>query len=259
MNLKGAITIVTGGSRGIGKAITTALLQNSAKVRFVDIDAEEGRKVEAVFDKEYGEGMAKFVECDVADSKKFEAILSDTVKQDGRLDILCNNAGLGGGADLDNLISINLTSVIRGTLLGVQYMDNTKGGHGGCIVNMASLAGLMYTGMPPDHASYIATKHGVVAFTTNLAAAAVRVGVRLNCICPTLIDTDMLRANFPPPEDLDLDLLRAGVDKVVPQAPELVAKGFIQLINDETKVGEAMRISMANGIDYHPLSDVVPL
>ncbi|CAB4035033.1 Hypothetical predicted protein, partial [Paramuricea clavata] len=108
----------------------------SMQVYFVDVDVNEGKNVQKEFEDEFGEGMATFLECNVTDKDIFEGILSKVVKENGHLDILCNNAGIGSEDDIEKLISINLTAMIHGTLLGVRYMNNG----GGCIVNMASIA-----------------------------------------------------------------------------------------------------------------------
>lgn len=253
MKLDGSVAVITGGARGIGKAIARSLLQNKAKVYLVDIDVHEGNRVQKEFENGFGVGMATFLECNITDKDKFEGILSKIVNDNGHLDILCNNAGIGGTDDIEKLVSINLTAVIRGTLLGVKYMDKNNGGHGGCIVNMGSVLGLCY--FPYSNCAYIASKHGVVGFTRTYAKVAIEAGVRLNCICPTFVETDLLRKSVE-----ENPSVQQSIDACGTQTVDVVAEGFIQLLNDEDKVGEAMRISVQNRIDYHTFSEeAVPL
>ncbi|XP_028400418.1 15-hydroxyprostaglandin dehydrogenase [NAD(+)]-like [Dendronephthya gigantea] len=244
MKLANSVAVITGGARGIGKAITKSLLQNRAKVYFLDLDVTEGKIVQKNFEDEFGKGKATFLECDVTDTNKIEGILSNIVKENGQLDILCNNAGTADEMNIDKVIRINLTSVIHGTLLGVKYMDKNNGGKGGCIVNMASEAGIYY--WPGPTGAYGASKHGVVGYTRAFAKNAIMSGVRLNCICPSFVDTDMMRFGM-----TNDPAMKTAVEKLGYVSSETVAEGFIKLLNDEEKVGEAMTISARNGIGYH--------
>ncbi|XP_028402031.1 uncharacterized protein LOC114524972 [Dendronephthya gigantea] len=253
VKIEGSVAIVTGGARGIGKAITDALLHNKAKVYFLDIDVDEGKNVQNEFEDKFGQGKAIFLECNVTNYEILEAIISKVVKDNGHLDILVNNAGIGPTDDIEKLVSINLAAVIRGTLLGVKYMDKKNGGRGGCIVNMGSAGGLCY--IPNSNCAYIASKHGVVGFTRTYAKVAIESGIRLNCICPSIVDTDLLR------KSLERDpTVQQFIDQLGTQTVDVVAEGFIQLLNDVDKVGEAMRISVQNRIDYHKFSEeTIPL
>ncbi|XP_028400405.1 15-hydroxyprostaglandin dehydrogenase [NAD(+)]-like isoform X2 [Dendronephthya gigantea] len=247
MKLANSVAVITGGARGIGKAITKSLLQNRAKVYFLDLDVTEGKIVQKNFEDEFGKEKATFLECDVTDTNKIEGILSNIVKENGHLDILCNNAGTADGTNIDKMISINLTSVIHGTLLGVKYMDKNNGGKGGCIVNMASEAGLVYrASLTGPTGAYTASKHGVVGYTRAFAKNAIMSGVRLNCICPSFVDTDMVKYGISKSPEM-----KAAVEKLGCVSSDTVAEGFIQLLNDEEKVGEAMTISAQHGIGYH--------
>ncbi|XP_028405588.1 15-hydroxyprostaglandin dehydrogenase [NAD(+)]-like [Dendronephthya gigantea] len=189
--------------------------------------------------------MATFLECNVRHKKMFAEILSKVVRENGHLDILCNNAGIGPSSnDVENMVCVNLVSVIEGTLLATKIMDKNNGGRGGCIVNIASTAGLFY--FPASNCAYLASKHGVVSFTRAYAKVAMKSGVRINCICPSFVDTDMSRTSALLIPEVKQQQQALGVQTV-----DDVAKGFIQLLNVEDKVGEAMRISFKNGIEYH--------
>lgn len=217
---------------------------------------EEGEKAQNEFNKEFGEGMATFTKCDVINEQEFEEAISFVVKQHGRLDILCNNAGVGYVPDFTRIIDINLSSVIRGTLIGLRYMDTSKGGHGGNIINIASILGLSYNrgDLVPESCVYHASKHGVVGFTKNVAKIAKQIGVRLNCICPSYVDTVLVREAMSHSPVLKSKLEALGLLSV-----DLVAKGFMELLKDENKCGEAMRITVKNGIDYHTFPEDPPL
>ncbi|CAB4009673.1 15-hydroxyprostaglandin dehydrogenase [NAD(+)], partial [Paramuricea clavata] len=86
------------------------------------------------------------------------------------------------------------TAMIYGTIFAIDLMDTSKGGKGGNVVNMSSIAGLDF--FPTPESSYDATKHGIVGFTRSMAQKIIQVGVRLNCICPSAVDTRMLRETF---------------------------------------------------------------
>ena len=248
MKLEGHTAVVTGGARGIGLAITKKLLQNKVKVYFLDVDITEGKSVQQHLDKEYGKGLAIFYSCDVTNAEQFKDILTKIAEENGSLDILCNNAGIGPTDDFQKLIDVNLTGTINGTKSAIDLMDTNKGGKGGNVINISSVAGLAF--IPTPEPSYTASKHGIVGFTRSMAQSAIKMGVRLNCICPSTVDTRMLRETF---KNAELKEIASSLGTAI-QSTDIVAKGFLQLLEDEEKVGEAMRITSQKGIDYHSFS-----
>ena len=244
MHLEGQVAIITGGAKGIGKAISEALLKEKVKVYIFDVDEVEMERVQERFNKEFGEGSTVCLKCDVTSQADFENAVNEVFKKQNRLDILCNNAGIPPtSCKVKKLIDTNLTSVIRGTLLALKYMDINNGGNGGNIIQMGSMSGLSYH---PFHCEYTATKHGIIGFTKGFAKEASKRGVRMNVMCPSCVDTDLLKAVT----DKD-PVMKQAVDAMGVQTVDIVSKGFMQLLHDEEKVGEVMRITVQNGIDFH--------
>jgi NAD(P)-dependent dehydrogenase (short-subunit alcohol dehydrogenase family) len=195
MRLVSGSAIVTGGGSGIGRAIALGLAAAGAPVAVVDLLAEGGR---AVADEIGGRGgNACFVAADVSRWDDVDHAVSEAVGALGPLAILVNAAGvLDGYAPVQEtspalwakLIAINLTGTVLGCKRGLQEMVPAGRGR---IVNLASVAGLVGDGGGP---AYIASKHGVVGLTRQLAVGAAASGVTVNAICPGPIQTG-LRAN----------------------------------------------------------------
>ncbi|XP_063750397.1 15-hydroxyprostaglandin dehydrogenase [NAD(+)]-like isoform X2 [Eleginops maclovinus] len=183
MALNGKIAVVTGAAQGIGRAITELLLQNGAKVALLDANKTNGESLKEVLDKLFGEQTTLFLHCNVESEEQIKAAFQKTLGTFGRIDILCNNAGILNEEEWEKTISINLAAVVRTTYMALEHMNKMTGGQGGVIVNTASMAGLGPLKCCPV---YTATKHGVVGFTRAMAAAstAAGYGIRFNAICP---------------------------------------------------------------------------
>jgi NAD(P)-dependent dehydrogenase (short-subunit alcohol dehydrogenase family) len=187
--------LVTGGGSGIGRAIALDLAASGAPVAIVDVLREGGR---AVAEEIAGRGgKACFIPADVSRWEDVDQAVSDTVRALGPLGVMVNAAGiLDGYAPVEDVspalwskvIAINLT----GTFFGCQraLRELAKSGRGR-IINLASVAGLVGDGGGP---AYVASKHGVVGLTRQLAVGAAARGVTVNAICPGPIQTG-LRAN----------------------------------------------------------------
>lgn len=249
MKIDGAFAIVTGGANGIGKEITIALLEHGAKVSFIDINEAQGRKTEKELQEKYSPHQVTFIECDVTNKQHLKDALRKATGQNGGLDILCNNAGILNNEDWEAMINTNLTSLIQCTMIGLDLMDKTNGGHGGVILNMASLAGVIPYEFSPV---YAATKHGVVGFTRSIAQKALEKGVRLNLVCPSIVDTQMTTSIV---EENWVEFIK----KTGCVTPDTVAKGFIQLIQEDSRNGEALRVTVQNGIEVHQFQEMETL
>lgn len=193
--LKDKVALVTGGSSGIGRAVALAWAREGARVVVSDTNRDGGEQTVAQVRGLGGEAL--FVAADVSQPQDCEALVQRAVEKFGRLDIACNNAGIGGPqaptADypLDGwaqVIGINLSGVFYG--MKYQLPAMLKNG-GGAIVNMASILGAVgFAGAP----AYTAAKHGVVGLTQAAALEYSAQGVRINAVGPGFIHTPMISA-----------------------------------------------------------------
>ncbi|AVO40606.1 SDR family oxidoreductase [Simplicispira suum] len=193
--LKDKVALITGGSSGIGRAVALAWAREGAKVVVSDVDRGGGG--ETVEQVRAAGSEAIFIAADVGKPEDCEALVRGAVEKFGRLDIACNNAGIGGPqaptADypLDGwaqVIAINLSGVFYG--MKYQLPAMLKNG-GGAIVNMASILGAVgFAGAP----AYAAAKHGVVGLTQATALEYSAQGVRINAVGPGFIHTPMISA-----------------------------------------------------------------
>lgn len=192
-DLNGKTALVTGAASGIGKAVARLYAQHGATVLVSDIDEEKGRAVA----KEISDmGMkSHFVLADVGDPAQCERLVTEAVDTFGRLDMACNNAGIGGELNMtadyslegwQKIININLNSVFFCTKYQLAQMVKQKYG---AIVNMASILSQVGTQNSPG---YVAAKHGVVGLTQTAALEYASSGIRINAVGPGYIDTPLL-------------------------------------------------------------------
>ncbi|XP_014679877.1 PREDICTED: 15-hydroxyprostaglandin dehydrogenase [NAD(+)]-like [Priapulus caudatus] len=143
MKVEGKVAMVTGGARGIGKAICAGLLEEGAKgVCIVDNRTAEGQGTASELCAKHGENRAIYVNTDVTADDQFEAAFVKTKDQYGRLDIVINNAAIVDLVNYRRMVDVNLTAVITGTMLALKYMGKCHGFDGGIVVNVSSIGGL---------------------------------------------------------------------------------------------------------------------
>ena len=213
--LSGKVAIVTGGANGLGRASVEVFLEEGARVVIADVDEARGQAL-----SESLGAMTRFKRTDVAKREDMQALVDFAVAEFGALHVMFNNAGLSDvsyGRLLDNdlaqferVMNVNVLGVMLGTQMAARHM--AKHG-GGSIINTSSVAGVKAGhGFP----IYRAAKAGIIQFTK---AAAIELGehlIRVNCICPGNIPTDMgtFAAPAPGQSQADADRMQAAIRAV---------------------------------------------
>ena len=201
LDLSGKVTLVTGGSRGLGLQIAEALGEMGAKVAITARKKEELDQATSKL-KELRVDATSYV-CDIGKREAIAPLAEEILKKYGKVDILVNNAGATWGAPAeqhpldawDKLVNVNLSGLFALTqIIAAKSMIPAKWGR---VINVASVAGLM--GQDPRFAptaAYTATKHGVVGLTRQLAAEWGVHGITVNAICPGFFPSKMTRATL---------------------------------------------------------------
>ncbi|MCE5191194.1 MAG: SDR family oxidoreductase [Actinomycetia bacterium] len=224
--VEGKVALVTGSGSGIGRQSALAFGREGAKVVVADVVVDGGQETVKMI-KAAG-GDAAFVKCDVSKAADVEAAVKFTVDTFGKIDCAHNNAGIEGPtratadiseADWDKVLGINL----KGIFLSMKYeIPQMLAGGGGAIVNTASIAGLVgFQGL----ASYTASKYGVNGLTKAAALEYAKAGLRVNSVCPGVINTAM-------------------VERLIAETPEmeagLVAGTPMGRLGEPSEIGEAV-------------------
>jgi NAD(P)-dependent dehydrogenase (short-subunit alcohol dehydrogenase family) len=192
--LAGKVALVTGASRGIGEAIARRFGADGARVALAARDEKACRRIAGEIAAAGGEAMA--LACDVTDSGSIVETVRAVVGKWRRIDVLVNNAGLGGPTPLaerddsrwDAIIATNLTAVFRVTREALPHLAD-----GGRVLNLSSVVGRFGVA---GHGAYAATKHGVIGLTRSFALELARRGITVNAMCPGWVETDMGRAGW---------------------------------------------------------------
>src|SRR5487761_144989 len=193
-SLAGKSTIITGGGSGIGRATALIVAREGARVIIGDVSERDGAETVRMVREQSGE--AEFVRCDVARASDADALVAAAVKKFGRLDCAFNNAGIAGAQrktadyseeEWDRIMAVNLKGVWLCMRAEIRQFLAQKSS--GAIVNTASAAGLVASHSMP---AYTAAKHGVVGLTKCAAIEYARAAIRINDVCPGVVDTPLV-------------------------------------------------------------------
>jgi meso-butanediol dehydrogenase/(S,S)-butanediol dehydrogenase/diacetyl reductase len=233
--LQDKAALVTGAASGIGRACAERLAREGARVLCVDVDAGGCAATAAAIRGAGGESASG--RCDVSDPEACADAVAAAVQAFGRLDVLCNVAGVAlyahatdvSDADWNRVLGVNLTGVFSMCRAALPRLLETRGS----VVNMASSAGLAGVAYA---SAYCASKGGVVMLTRSLAVEYAHSGVRFNCVCPGGVDTPLARGFVPPPGSRRGLLKRMMALTELPLAkPEEIAALVAYLASDEAR------------------------
>ena len=230
MKLSGKIALVTGGSRGIGFAIAKILSKNGAQVI---ITANNQDRLEQAISKITN---TTYIQANIRSTEEVKSVVKDIIKKYGRLDILVNNAGIFprikklheiNDDEWNEVLDVNLTGSFRFCRECIPHLIKTSG----TIINIASDAGLKaYQGFNVD--AYSASKAALILLTKCCALEYANEKIRVNCICPGVVDTDMSKPFLKTQKDRDFMDNEHPIGRI--GQPEEIAKAVLFLVSDDS-------------------------
>jgi dihydroanticapsin dehydrogenase len=230
MKLSGKVAIITGGSRGIGKATARLFVQEGASVV---ITAKDSKRMQDAA-KEIGNVFS--VSGDIRNESDVQNVVKKTIEKFGKIDILVNNAGIFpevkplhkiSEKEWNDVIDVNLTGQFRFTKFVIPHMEK----NGGCIINVSSDAGLKsFENFEAD--AYTASKGALVLLTKAWAIEYAKWKIRVNCVCPGLVETDMTMPFLSTEADRDIAKSEHPIGRI--GTPEDVAKAILYFASEDS-------------------------
>jgi len=247
-DLQYKVALITGGTTGIGRDTAVLFAKHGAKVVFTGRREKEGNETLNLVRAAGGDGL--FVKSDVSKAADVQSAVQKTVEEFGRLDIAFNNAGVEGAwvplvdqteENWDYVHNINL----KGLWLSLKYeiQQMTKQGSGGAIVNMSSVAGVKGF---PGAGVYVASKHGVLGLTKSAALECAGAGIRVNAVCPAVIETPMADRAFTDPQFAKAVLAQHPLGRF--GKPVEVAEAVLWLCSDKSSFTTGQFIAIDGGL-----------
>jgi NAD(P)-dependent dehydrogenase (short-subunit alcohol dehydrogenase family) len=248
--LAGKVALITGGGTGIGRAIALAFAREGASVCVAGRRFEKLREVTREIEKAGGKGLA--MECDVTRASEVERAVRGTTERFGRLNVLVNNAGALhvstvegiSEEEWDRLMTVNVKGPF---LMSRAVLPEFRKCGGGAIVNIGSVLGLYAV---KDRAAYAASKGAVTMLTKSMALDHAHENIRVNCICPSVVETDLVKGVFNETEEGQAKL-RARL-ATIPLGrlgqPEDVAEMAVFLASEESSWLTGSAIPLDGGV-----------
>jgi NAD(P)-dependent dehydrogenase (short-subunit alcohol dehydrogenase family) len=260
MKLKGKVALITGGGRGIGRAIALRFAREGAAVMVTSRTASELAQVVQEIVGAGGEGAS--VQADAATQAEIEKVVKETRAQLGPIDILVNNAGVYGPVetvekispgDFDRVIAVNLRAPFLFIQLVLPEMKKRKAG---VIVNISSVSGKHAFTL---NAAYGASKAGLLALTRTVAAEAAADGVRVNAICPGVVEETRMYYELGEELTAKLGITSQELDRATretillrrPQLPDEVAAAALFLASEDSSAVTGQAINVDGGFVFY--------
>jgi dihydroanticapsin dehydrogenase len=229
LKLSGKVALITGGSRGIGFAIAKILSENGASVVITSKNSEKLNIAKSKISNSFG------ITCDIKKTNEVKNVVDETIKKFGRLDILVNNAGVFPKIkklheidenEWNEVLDVNLTGQFRFTKEAIPHLQKTSG----CIINISSDAGLKaYQGFNAD--AYSATKAALIVLTKCWALEYAKDRIRVNCICPGVVDTDMTKPFLKNQKDIEFMNNEHPLGRI--GQPEEIGKAVLYFVSND--------------------------
>jgi NAD(P)-dependent dehydrogenase (short-subunit alcohol dehydrogenase family) len=237
------VVLISGATSGIGAATARRFAEEGAKVVCVGRNSERGTSL--IKEIESKSGDAYFIKSDVKRADEVKNAVKETIDAYGRLHVLFNNAGVGliracdemGESEWDNVIDTNLKSVFLFCKYSLPWLKKTRG----VIINNGSDFGLVGS---PNRTAYCASKGGIVLFTKALALECAQSNVRVNCVCPGPIETEMLNRVI---TQFGRESILMNVPLRRIASPEEVATIVLFLASDEARYVTGATVSVDGG------------
>ncbi len=252
MRLKDKVALVTGAGSGIGRAVALLFANEGASVAASDISGANARDTANMIEESVGRGLA--LSGDVSNGEDAERMVSATVAEFGRLDILINSAGISARNALpegaspeaiwDKVMDVNLKGTYLVSWYAVPEMEKVGGGS---IINLASTMGLVGypVGIGGGFNPYPPSKGGVIQFTRTLAIDSARKNIRVNCLCPGFVATNFTRALTEDP------VTNALLEELHPMGrlgrPEEIANVALYLASDDAGYVTGVALTVDGG------------